>query len=68
MEKINLKFDLPVSFLKEGDQYIAYTPALDLSTCGQSYEQAKKRFVEAVDIFLAELVENNIANLGDFTG
>jgi len=50
------EFNLPVSFLREGDKYIAYTPALDLSTCGQSYQEAKKRFGEIVNIFFEELI------------
>ncbi|MCK4261629.1 hypothetical protein KAX00_00820 [bacterium] len=47
--------DLPVTFLKEGKKFIAYTPALDLSTCGDDFDQAKKRFEEIVRIFLEEL-------------
>jgi predicted RNase H-like HicB family nuclease len=57
MRKTQLKFNLPISFLKEGNKYIAYTPALDLSTSGKSYAEAKKRFEEAVDIFFEELIK-----------
>lgn len=57
MEKINIKFNLPVSVIKEGNQYIVYTPALDLSTCGKTIKTAKKRFDEAVGIFFEELIE-----------
>ncbi len=49
--------NLPVSFLKEGNKFIAYTPALDLSTCGNTFEQAKKRFTEALQIFIHELIK-----------
>ncbi|MFA5249165.1 MAG: hypothetical protein WC397_01340 [Candidatus Paceibacterota bacterium] len=64
---MNIK--LAVSIIKEGKQYIAYTPALDLSTCGKSEKQAKKRFEEAVDVFFQELIErgtleNVLADLG----
>ncbi len=34
--------------------YIAYSPALDLSTCGDSQGQAKRRFEETSQIFLEE--------------
>lgn len=44
-----------VSFLREGDTFIAYSPALDLSTCGDTLEEAKQRFAEIVRIFFAEL-------------
>lgn len=54
-----VKFDLqlPVSVFKEGKHFVAYTPALDLSTSGKSYEETKKRFNEVVSIFLEELVK-----------
>ena len=57
MGKVNLEFKLPISILKEGKKYVAYTPALDLSTSGKSYEEAKKRFEEIVIIFFEELIK-----------
>ncbi|OGH47789.1 MAG: hypothetical protein A3A51_03715 [Candidatus Levybacteria bacterium RIFCSPLOWO2_01_FULL_39_10] len=57
IKKVNSEFGLPVSFLKEGDSFIAYTPALDLSTSGDTFEEAQKNFVEAVNIFFEELVK-----------
>lgn len=62
MKKINgsnykLNFSLPVSILKEDKYFIAYSPALDLSTSGKTFEQAKKRFDEIVEIFFEELLE-----------
>ena len=50
-------FNLPVSFLRESDQFVAYTPALDLSTSGSTLEEAQKNFTEAVGIFFDEIVE-----------
>jgi len=52
-----LEFKLPVSFLREGKKYVAYTPALDLSTSGRTYEEAKRRFREIVSIFFEELIK-----------
>lgn len=52
-----LEFKLPVSFLREGKKYVAYTPALDLSTSGRTYEEAKRRFSEIVSIFFEELIK-----------
>ena len=52
-----LEFKLPVSILREGKKYVAYTPALDLSTSGVSYEEVKKRFSEIVNIFFEELIK-----------
>lgn len=56
-EKIDLKFSLPVSFLREGACFIAYSPALDLSTSGKSFGEVKKRFTEVAEIFFEELLE-----------
>lgn len=56
MHKSIKSINLPVSFLKENDQFVAYTPALDLSTSGKTLEQAKKNFTEAVKIFFDEII------------
>ncbi len=60
---------IPVSFLKEGKQFVAYTPALDLSSAGRTLSEAKKNFGEAVQIFLKELtrmgtLEDVLVDLG----
>jgi len=69
MSKLNLEIKLPVSILREGKKYVAYTPALDLSTSGRSYEEVKERFEEIVNIFFEEIVkkgtlEEVLLNLG----
>lgn len=48
------KLTLSVAFYREGNKFIAYSPALDLSTCGDTQEQAKKRFEECLHLFLKE--------------
>lgn len=48
---------LPVIFLKEDDTIVAYTPALDLSTCGRTIEEAKASFEKAADIFFRECIK-----------
>ena len=47
-------FILRVEFLREGKMYIAYSPALDLSTCGKTFQEAKENFTEAVTLFFEE--------------
>ena len=69
MNKMKLEIELPVSFLREGKKYIAYTPTLDLSTSGKSYKETKKRFEEIVNIFFEELtkkgtLEDALSDLG----
>ncbi len=48
---MDISIKLPVSIFKENGKFIAYTPALDLSTSSNDYEEVKKRFSEAVNIF-----------------
>jgi len=60
MEKINFQLKLQVTFLREGRRFIAYTPALDLSTSGRSFEEAKKRSTEANIIFFEEIIKNGM--------
>ncbi len=69
MKNIKLEFNIPVSVIREGKSYIVYTPALDLSTSGKDYEEAKKRFSEIVNIFFEEIIkkrtiENVLRDLG----
>ncbi len=47
---------LPIEIFKEGGQFIAYCPALDISTCAQTLEEVKKMFSELVDIFFEETI------------
>ena len=49
------QINLTVSVLKQAGRYIAYSPALDLSTSGKTEKEAKRRFEEASAIFMEEL-------------
>ncbi len=69
MKQVTFSANIPVSFFKEGDAYIAYCPILDLSTSASTFEKVKGRFSEAVEIFFEELVDMGtlddvLANLG----
>ena len=55
----HLSVELPVTFIEEEDAVIAYTPALDLSTCGKNRKDAEQMFSEAARIFFNDLVEND---------
>ena len=57
--KKTIQYNIPVIFLREGKKFIAYTPALDLSTTANSYAKAKERFNEIVEIFFEELIRKN---------
>lgn len=61
---MNKLFDisLPVNVLREGDKFIAYTPALELSTQGNTFEEAVLIFFE--EIMQEGKMENALNNLG----
>ena len=47
---------LPLITLKEGNSFIVYTPVLDLSVSGDTYEQAHQSFREVLKLFFEELI------------
>ncbi|MGA1844012.1 MAG: type II toxin-antitoxin system HicB family antitoxin [bacterium] len=53
---VKIKGKIPVSFFKEGRMFVAYSTVLDLSTCGETFEEAKKNFTEALSIFIEECI------------
>lgn len=67
--KTVMHLKIPVSIFKEDKTFIAYSPVLDLSTSGKTFEQVQQRFTEVVRIFFEELVamgtlDEVLANLG----
>lgn len=53
MKYIHLR--VPVSFFREGRRYVAFSPALDLSTSGKTLAEAERRFDEIARVFFEEL-------------
>lgn len=53
---------LSVVFFKENGKFIAYCPPLDLSSCGNTFEQTKDRIAEAIDVFLQETIKMGTFN------
>ncbi len=51
MKKLKLK----VVMFKEKDEFIIYSPTLDLSSCGKTKSEAQKNFTEAVNLFFEEM-------------
>ena len=39
---------------KEGNMYVSYCPELDISSCGENVEQAKRNLVETILINIEE--------------
>jgi len=46
---------------KEGRTYVSYCPGLDVSSCGNTIDEARKNLKIAVNLFLEE--SENIGNL-----
>ena len=63
MKKLPFEINVPISVFKEGKTYVAYSPVLDLSTCGKTYAEVQERFAEAVELFFEELVR--LGTLGE---
>jgi hypothetical protein len=51
---------LTVNFIKEHNKVVAHSPALDISTVGDSEIHAKKRFEELVHIFFQDITERKV--------
>ena len=46
---------IPVLYMKEGDSFICYSPAFDLVTHGDSFEDAEKSFTLTLKLFIEEV-------------
>ena len=57
----NLSFSLPVLITKQGRRFVAYTPALDISTSGKSEKDVKNKFAELANLFFEEIIESKTA-------
>ena len=49
-----MKIRLTEELWKEGNMYVSYCPELDIASCGESIEQAKKNLKEVISINLEE--------------
>lgn len=56
------KLKLSVNFIREANQVVVYSPALDLSTVGKNETEARKRFEEIVRIFFEDIAERKVAS------
>jgi predicted RNase H-like HicB family nuclease len=54
---VTIEVELPLLIWRENDQYVAFTPALDLSTCGSTNEDAVNNFSQAVELFVETAIE-----------
>ena len=54
--KTRMQINMPVCYFKEDKSFVAYTPALDLSSAGKTLKEAEKNIAEAVSIFMEEIL------------
>ncbi len=47
------EFSFDTHIFKEGDTFVAYVPALDISSCGATDDEARRNIRDAVRGFLA---------------
>ncbi|MEK7288243.1 MAG: hypothetical protein AAB091_06770 [Elusimicrobiota bacterium] len=57
-KKLAVTSQIEFIVLKEGNKFVAYAPALDMSTCGDTFEQVQKRASELVTIFVEETIRH----------
>ena len=49
-----MEIQFTTHIFKEGRSFVAYTPELDVSSCGGTKERAVKNLKQAVELFLEE--------------
>ena len=59
---VTVEVALPLLLWKENEQFVAFPPALDLSTCGDSEQSAVSNFAEAVELFFETAIERRTLN------
>lgn len=52
-----IKAEVPVFFMEEDAQWVAYCPPLAITTYADTIDEAKEAFVDALQIFLEEMIE-----------
>ena len=59
-----MKIKLTEELWKEGNMYVSYCPELDVASCGETVEEAKKNLKEAIELYL----EDNPKAQSELTG
>ena len=49
-----IRIDFDAVVFQEGKTYVAYSPKLDLSSCGNTIDEARNNLKRAVQLFLEE--------------
>ena len=54
-----MKISFTSMVFKEGGMYVAFTPEIDVSSCGKTPAEAKRNLLEAVNLFIEETRQMN---------
>ena len=54
-----ITIEVDIFVFKEDENYVAYCPELDISSCGSSIEHSKKMLKTAIRLFLEEAEKMN---------
>ena len=57
IKRINIKTNIPVLYMKEGDIFVCFSPAFDLVAHGDSFEDAEKSFATTLKLFMEEVTK-----------
>lgn len=52
------ELQLTAGVWKEGALYVSYIPQLDISSCGETVDEARKNIREATELFIEGLEQN----------
>ncbi|MEK7532137.1 MAG: type II toxin-antitoxin system HicB family antitoxin [Patescibacteria group bacterium] len=52
------EIQLTAEVWKEGGTYVSYVPQLDISSCGETVDEARKNIREAAELFIEGLEKN----------
>ena len=49
-----MRIEFTANIFREGDQFVSHAPELDVSSCGATYNEARRNLDEAVRLFLED--------------
>lgn len=55
IHRTTIKASVPVLYMKEGEEFLCYSPALDLVAHGDSFEDAERSFATTLKLFVQEV-------------
>ncbi|MFT5206798.1 MAG: putative RNase H-like HicB family nuclease [Candidatus Omnitrophota bacterium] len=59
VKKTQIEAKIPVMYMKEGKVFVCYTPALNLASHGDTYEEARDNFNISLNLFIKEVTKMN---------